>query len=109
MNPLVIMKVQQLRSFTDYYDKKRTSKLVDEIQALSDKDMGVSEFFIRQVEHKNICYFSYKMRKDQFLSQAMKDKWKDHTEKLLNKLKHLLQPNMLWFFSYEKNSTRIRW
>ena len=31
------------------------------------RDMGVSEFFISQVMHEDILYFSYKMRKGQFL------------------------------------------
>ena len=38
------------------------------------KDIRVSEFLIRQVVHEDIHYFWYKMRKGQFLSQAMKDK-----------------------------------
>ena len=33
----------------------------------------------------------------------MKDKKKECTEKLFNKLKHSLQQNMLWFFANEKN------
>ena len=48
--------------------------------------------------------FSYKMRKGQFfLSQAKKDKRKNDTVKLFNKFKRPLQPNMLWFFSDNKN------
>ena len=42
------------------------------------------------VEHEDISYFSYKMRKSQVLLHAKKDKKKDHAEKLFNKLKHLL-------------------
>ena len=60
---------------SDHSDKKRTSKFVGDIQAMIDnnpngsvrsiaRDMGVSEFLIRQVVHEDICYFSYKMRKD---------------------------------------------
>ena len=33
----------------------------------------------------------------------MKDNWKNCSAKPLNKLQHPLQPNMLWFFSEEKN------
>ena len=33
----------------------------------------------------------------------MKDKRKDHTAELLNKLKHPLQPKILWLFTNEKN------
>ena len=63
------------------------------------RDLGVSEFLIRQVVHEEIRYFSYKLRKSQFLWQAVKDKKKDYDEKLFNKLKHPLQPNIFWSFS----------
>ena len=43
------------------------------------------------------------LRNCQFLSQVMNDKTKDHTARLLNKLNYPLQPNMLRFFSDEKN------
>ena len=42
------------------------------------------------------------MRKGQFLLHAMKDKTKDPTVKLLNQLKHPLQPKLVVFFSAEK-------
>ena len=61
-------------------------------------NIGVSEFLIMQGVNEDFLNFMYKMRKGQFLSQAMKDKSKDCTEKLLNKLKYLLKANMLWFF-----------
>ena len=44
---------------------------------------------------------SHKMGKSQFLSQAMKDKMKDHAG--LNKLELPIQPYLLWFFSDGKN------
>ena len=50
------------------------------------RDIGVSEFLIRQVEHEDISYFSYKMIRGQFLTLVLKDKKKDDTVKLLNKL-----------------------
>ena len=43
---------------------------------------------VRQVVHEDIWYFLIKLRKGQILSQAMKNKTKDGTVKLLNKLKH---------------------
>ena len=52
--------------------------------------------------HEDIKYFSYKKRKSQFLSQAMKNKRKDCVAKLLNKFKYSLLLKMLWFFSDEK-------
>ena len=63
------------------------------------KDIGGSDFLIREVVHEDIPSFLCKMKKGQFLLQIMKDKRKDRAEKLLKKLKHLLQPNILCFFS----------
>ena len=73
---------------------KRTLEFFGEIQTMIDnyfcksvrsiaKDIGISEFLIRQVVHEDIQYFLYKMRKGQFLSQAMKNKRKSHAQKLL--------------------------
>ena len=74
---------------------KRTPKFVVEIQAMIDynpskairsivRDIVVSECF---EVHEDIQHFSNKMRKGQFLSQAMKDKRKEHTAKLKKKKK----------------------
>ena len=98
---MVIMKVQQLRSLTDCSDKKRTTEFVGEIHIMIDndpnksvrsitKDMGESEFLIRQVVHKDRWYFSYKIRKGQILSKVVKDKKKDHAVLLSKNLKHPL-------------------
>ena len=113
MSSRLITKVQQLRIFI-LIILIRTPKFVCEIQAKIDnnpsgsiksiaRDMRVPEFITRQVMHVDIWYFSYKMRKEQFLSQAMTDKRKHHTTKFFNKCKHPLQSDMLWFFSDEKN------
>ena len=45
--------------------------------------------------------FHKKMRKGKLLSKAMQEKQLKHTEKLINKFKHPLEPDMLWFFSDE--------
>ena len=67
-----------------------------------DWDMGVSELH-SLVVHKDIQYSSYKMRKNQFLPHAMKNKRKDGTAKLFNKLKHrVLTKNGLLFHRWEK-------
>lgn len=95
-------------------DAVRTPDFAEEIQKVIDEDpsksmraiareKGVDESVVRQVVHEDIRYFSYKMRKGQFLSQKMQEKRLKHAKKLLNKLKHPLKPNMLWFFSDEKN------
>ena len=84
---------------SDHSDKERTPEFVAEtlaridnnpsesIRSVAKVDMKVSEFLIRPVVHEDIQYFSYKMRKGQFLLQAMKDKKEDRIAKLLNKLK----------------------
>lgn len=41
------------------------------------------------------------MKKDQILSKVMKDKRKDGVVKFLDKQKHPIQLNMLWFISHE--------
>lgn len=35
---------------------------------------GVDKKLIRLMVHEDICYFSYKLRKQQFLSKAMQEK-----------------------------------
>ena len=93
--------------------RKKNTEFVGKIQITIDNNssksirsisrvMGLSKFLIKQVVHEDICFFSNKMRKGQFLLQAIKEKRKNCAAKLLNKLKHFLLPNMLWFFSDEK-------
>ena len=90
-------------------DEKRTSEFIGEIQAMTDnnpskstrstaRNLGMSVFLIRQIAHEDIQYFSYKKRNDKFLSNAMKNKRKDHPAKILNKFKHSLKQNTLLFF-----------
>ena len=114
MNPMVIMKVRLFVIFTlIILMRKEYLNLFGEIKVIIDNnpsksirslacDIGASEFHIRQLVHEDIRYFSYKIKKGQFLSQAMKDKRKDSALKFFNKLKHILQPNIPWFFSDEK-------
>ena len=65
-------------------DKKRSPQFVGEIPVIIDNNpsksinpipinLGDSELLIRQIVHEDILYFSCKMRKDQFLSQSMKN------------------------------------
>ena len=67
------------------------------------RDMEASKFLIRQEVHKDIRYFSYKMRKSQSLSLPMNYKRKYFADaELFNKLKLPLQLNMLLFSTDEK-------
>ena len=43
------------------------------------------------------------MRKGQFLLKTKQEKGLKHAKKLTKKLKHPLQPDMLWFVSDKKN------
>lgn len=61
------------------------------------RDMGVSQFLIRQVGQQDIRCISYKGRKRQLLFRAIKSKWRGRATSVLNKLKHPLQLNMPWF------------
>ena len=75
MSPMVITKGTTAQ--------KPHSNLSDKIPAMIDndssksiiaRDMEVFEFLTRLEMNEDIRYFSYKMRKGQFLSQAIKDK-----------------------------------
>ena len=94
---------------SDHSDKKRTQEFLPEIQAMIKnnpsksigsivRNMGMSEFLIRQIVHKDIWYSLY--NKEPIF---IKDHEKQEKRKLWNKLKHVLQVNILWFFSDEKN------
>lgn len=63
----------------------------------------VSESTIRRVVHEDIRYKSYVMRRGQFMSDKNRENRVIRSKRLLNKLKHPEEPNMLWFFSDEKN------
>ena len=69
---------------SDHSYEKKTLEFVAEIQAIINnnlsksvsfivRNMDVFEFLIRQVVHKDVRYFSYKIRNGHFLSPAMKD------------------------------------
>ena len=95
-------------------DCLRTVKFTNRVKNAIDKDPGksmcmiakdtrMSEALIRRCVSKDLRYKSYKMKKGQLLTAKAKEKRLKHCQKLLNKLKHPLQRNMIWFFSDEKN------
>ena len=67
------------------------------------KDLNVSDFTIRQCVNEDLRCKSYRLQTGQFLSEGMKNRRLEKSVKLLNKLKHPKDPDMLWFFSDEKN------
>ena len=89
-------------------DLKWTPNFVGKIRAMIIKkpsqsiwpiawDVWVSKFLIRLRVYEDIRYFLFKVKKDKFLSQSMKDERKHHSSKLLNKLKHHLPTNTFVF------------
>ena len=67
------------------------------------RELDVNERTVRRCVYEDIRYKSYAMRTRQLLRETAKQKREYRGIKLLNKLKHPLEPDMLWFFSDEKN------
>ena len=98
-------------------DCLRTAKFINRVKNAIDKDPGTSmratakdmrtsETLIRRCVSEDLRYKSYKMKKGQLLTAKAKEKRLKHCQKLLNKLKHPLHRNMIWFFSDKKNFCR---
>ena len=88
------------------FDYLKTSKFIDRIKNAIEKDLGrllcviakdmkMSEALIRRCVSEDLRYKSYKMRKGQLLTAKANEKRLKHCQKLLNKLKHPLQCNMI--------------
>ena len=114
----MITKVQHLGILT-LIILVRTHRFVDEIWAMINNDLSKSirsitrdvresEFLIRQVVNKDIQYFSYKMRKGQFLFQSRKKKKARWHCKAFKQLKHSLQWSIV-FSQMKKMLARISW
>ena len=95
-------------------DTVRSSEFVEVLQEIIDPDpsksmreiarkINVSESTNRRTVHEDIRYKSYVMRRGQFLSAKNRENRVIRSKRLLNKLTHPEEPNMLWFFSDEKN------
>lgn len=66
------------------------------------RQLGSSESTVRLCVREDIRYKSYKMQSGQLLTEKMKIARIEKSKKLLQKIKHPLASNMLWFFSDEK-------
>ncbi|EFN87647.1 hypothetical protein EAI_01466, partial [Harpegnathos saltator] len=86
---------------------QQVQKIVDESPSKSmraiARDLNVSESLICRVVHEDLRYSSYVMRREQFMSAQTREQRLIRGKRLLNKFKHPEVPNMLWFFSDEKN------
>jgi transposase len=66
-------------------------------------ELEVSEWLIRKIVKEDIRYRSYSLRRGQFMSAATKKICYEKAAALLNRLKHPPEPDILIFFSDEKN------
>ena len=80
------------------YNWPWSQQVIKSIRSIS-KDIGVSDFFIRQIVHEDI---HTRWKRANFYHRPWRTRRKINTAKLLNKLNYPLQPNMLLFFSNEK-------
>ena len=67
----------------------------------------VLERTIRNVVYENIKYKSYLLKKRQFLSEKMKENRLIRSKKLLNKIKHPVEKDLIWFFKKKVFFTKI--
>ena len=95
------------RKSTDADFVKRIEAMIDINPSKSMRSMaaelGVDIRTIQQYVDKDLPCKSYRIQTGQLLTQAIKDRRLLNSTKLLNKLKHPKESNMLWFFSDEKN------
>ena len=98
----------------DDHRKSRDADFVKRVEAMIDinpfksirsmaTELGVDKRTIQRCVDEDLRCKSYRMQTGQLLTQATKDRRLLNFTKLLNKLKHLKESNMLWFFSDEKN------
>ena len=94
--------------------KLRNADFVKRVEAMIDinpsksmrsmaAELGVDKRTIQRCVDEDLHCKSYRMQTGQLLTQATKDRRLLNSTKLLNKLKHPKEFNMLWFFSYEIN------
>ena len=95
-------------------DTIRTPEFIQQVREVVEDDpsksmraiaqqLEVTERTVRRVVNESLRYKSYVMRRGQFLSDVTKENRVIRGKRLLNKLKHPEEPDMLWFFSDEKN------
>ena len=92
----------------------RTKELIKKVQAIIDetpqrsirqiaRDLGVSNTTVNACVKEDLKCKSYRRQTSQILTEKTKILRLIKSDRLLNKLKHPKKPNMLWFFSDEKN------
>ncbi len=67
------------------------------------RELNVDKKTVQRCVEEDLRCKSYRLQTGQLLTEATKDRRLAKSVKLLNKLKHPKAPNMIWFFSDEKN------
>ena len=94
--------------------KTETKEFIEKVQAIIDetpqwpiwqisRDLGVSHTTVNAYVKENLKCRFYRRQTSQILTEKTKNLRLIKSVRLLNKLKHPKKPNMLWFFSDEKN------
>ena len=94
--------------------KTRTKEFIEKVLAIIDEtpqrpirqiaiDLGVSHTTVNACVKEDLKCRSYRRQTSQILTEKTKNLRLIKSVRLLNKLKHPKKPNMLWFFSDEKN------
>ena len=111
-NPLEV--VEQMPKAEDTARKTRTKEFIEKVQAIIDetpqrpiqqiaRDLGFSHTTVNACVKEDLKYRSYRRQTSQILTEKTKNLRVIKSVRLLNQLKHPKKPNMLWFFSDEKN------
>ena len=106
--------VERKAKAEDTARKTRTKDFIEKVQAIIDKtpqrpirqiakDLGVSHTTMNACVKEDLKCRSYRCKTNKILTEKTKNLRLIKSIRLLNKLNHSKKPNMLWFFSYEKN------
>ena len=111
--------IAKLKRHEECSDITRNTQFVQQVQKIVHespsksmgaiaRDLNVSEGLIRRVVHEDLRYKSYVLCRGHFMSAQTRNQRLIRGKRLLNKLKHPVVPNMLWFFSDKRNLTRTK-
>lgn len=94
-------------SIRDHDFITKVEKIVDDdpsksIRAIA-RELQVHHKTVWRCIHEDLRYSSYVMRRGQFMTEQTKKNRYEKCQKLLRKIKHPEEPQLLWFFSDEKN------
>ena len=106
--------VERKAKAKDTARKTQTKEFIEKVQAIIDetpqgpirhfaRDLGVSHITGNACMKEDLKCRSYRRQTSQILTEKTKNLTLIKSVRLLNKLKHPKKPNMLWFFSDEKN------